>query len=109
MSQKDLVVFLIPLYLYLAFPLLPFFIPSPIFPFPIFTLPLFLSLLFPLFLFLHHLLPSTFPFLPPFPSLYRLGRQVDGRVKITHLSDGFVKNFKKLYSVGDLVKGKVLE
>lgn len=52
--------------------------------------------------------PPTF-LLPPFPSLHRLGRQVDGRVKITHLSDGFVKNFKKLYSVGDLVKAKVLE
>ena len=38
----------------------------------------------------------------------RLGRSVDGRVKITHLCDGFIKNFKKHFPVGKLVKAKVL-
>ena len=39
----------------------------------------------------------------------RLGRSVDGRVKITHLCDGFIKNFKKHFPVGKLVRAKVLE
>ena len=41
--------------------------------------------------------------------LPRLGRSVDGRVKITHLSDGFIKNFKKQFTLGKLVKAKVLK
>lgn len=45
-----------------------------------------------------------------FPIVFplRLGRGIDGRVQITHLIDGFVKNFKKLYSPGKLVTAKVL-
>lgn len=42
-------------------------------------------------------------------SAVRLGRNIDGRVKITHLQDGFVKDFKKIHSVGDLVTARVLE
>ncbi len=44
--------------------------------------------------------------LPPVSSL---GRQIDGRVQITHLVDGFVKDFKKIHSIGALVKAKVLK
>ena len=39
----------------------------------------------------------------------RLGRRVSARVMITNLSDDYVKDYKKLYSVGDLVKGKILK
>ena len=39
----------------------------------------------------------------------RLGRGIDGRVQITHLRDGFKKDFKKLYAVGQLVRTKVLK
>ena len=46
--------------------------------------------------------------LPPSPFL-RLGRNIDGRVKITHLADGFVKDYKSIHAVGDLVTAKVLE
>lgn len=38
----------------------------------------------------------------------RLGPGIDGRVKITNLSDGFVKDYKSIHPVGKLVKGKVL-
>jgi len=41
--------------------------------------------------------------------LFRLGRGLDGRVQISHLKDGFAKEFKKLYTVGELVKAKVLK
>ncbi len=41
-----------------------------------------------------------------FPSL---GRHIDGRVKITHFVDGYVKDFKSLYAVGQLVRAKVLQ
>ena len=39
----------------------------------------------------------------------RLGRNLDGRVQITHLADGFVKEYKSLYSVGDLVTAKIIK
>ncbi len=39
----------------------------------------------------------------------RLGQGIDGRVQITHLKDGFSKDFKKLYTVGQLVAAKVLK
>lgn len=38
-----------------------------------------------------------------------LGRHIDGRVKITHFVDGYVKDFKSLYTVGQLVRAKVLQ
>eukprot|EP00731_Ephydatia_muelleri_P020460 Em0013g187a len=38
----------------------------------------------------------------------RLGPSIDGRVKITNLCDGFVKDFKSIHPVGKLVKAKVL-
>ena len=41
--------------------------------------------------------------------VHRLGRGIDGRVKITHLTDGFVKNFKKHFPPGKLVTAKVLK
>lgn len=41
--------------------------------------------------------------------MHRLGRTIDGRVQITHLADGFVKDFQSLYSVGDLVIAKILK
>ena len=41
--------------------------------------------------------------------MIRLGRNVDGRVKITHLIDGFIKDFKKHFTVGELVTTKVLK
>lgn len=39
----------------------------------------------------------------------RLGRGIDGRVQIAHLIDGFIKNFKSIYSVGELVEAKVMK
>ncbi len=42
------------------------------------------------------------------PRFSSLGRQIDGRVQITHLVDGFVKDFRKIHHVGKLVKAKVL-
>ncbi len=49
------------------------------------------------------------PLIFVFSLLCRLGRNMDGRVKITHLADGFVKDYKGIHSVGDLVTAKVLE
>ena len=39
---------------------------------------------------------------------HRLGRGLDGRVQIKNLADGFIKNVKEKFRVGQLVKAKVL-
>ena len=41
--------------------------------------------------------------------LHRLGRGVCGRVKFSNLADGFVERPLEQFSVGDVVKAKVLE
>ena len=46
--------------------------------------------------------------LPPHLFSVRLGRGIDGWVQIRNLADGFVKNFKKKFEVGQLVKAKVI-
>lgn len=45
----------------------------------------------------------------PWCSTHRLGRDVCGRVKFANLADGFVEKPLEQFSVGDVVKAKVLE
>ena len=41
-------------------------------------------------------------------SLYRLGREVTGRVMITNISDRFIKNYQSVVLIGELVRVKVI-
>lgn len=62
-----------------------------------------------------HMCSASYTYVPtyihtvPCCSAHRLGRDVCGRVKFANLADGFVEKPLEQFSVGDVVKAKVLE